>query len=120
VNLIDPWGLLSTGQNFTISAVSTVVTLVASAVATPAVGAALGGAVAFGATLAAGGSMNEAITNGLMSSVGALAFPFAELGEAAMAVRPGAYALGLMGEFGMDLLTTKIPPIPLFTDYPCE
>lgn len=117
---MDPWGLLTTGQSFTINAISTIVTLTTSAIATPAVGAAFDGAVASGTTLVVGGSLNEAATNGLVSSVGALTFPFASLGQSAMAVRPGAYALGLIAEFGMDFLTTQIDLFPIFGDNPCN
>jgi len=118
VNWVDPLGLeLSPGINFAIGAVGTTVTVgISLTPLSPVVGTVAGGAVAAGLTIALGGDGKEALYNGATAAWGG---PLGALGKAASGVRPGAYALGLVGDYLLDALYAYTDP-PWDQDKPCH
>ncbi len=117
VSLIDPWGLLTTGQNIAIGLVGTTVSAVLSFSPLSPLGASLvGGAVSGLLTLAMGGDINEALWNGATAAFGGGLFNWG------LSAGAEAAAAGLIGDYLLDFLwATTAPPWPHnFEENPCH
>ena len=114
VNLVDPWGLLTTGQNFAIGAAGTAASMLSmsSVVLAPAAPL-IGGATAAGLTLAASGSWREAGWNGLTAAFGGPLFGWAKGAE----LGAGGLVMTGFGDFMLDLIWAQPPP---WEDDPCQ
>jgi RHS repeat-associated protein len=108
VNWIDPWGLLTTGQNFFIGAVGTTVSITASFTPAAPLANVIGGLAAATLTAAMGGDSNEIIWNAATAALGGGLF-----NGALKSGIPDLVAVGIMGELGTDALwATTAPPWP--------
>lgn len=115
VNWLDPWGLLTTGQNFFIGAVGTTVSIAASFTPITPLGAnLLGGATAAILTGIMGGDINEIGWN-----FATAAFEGGLFSGALKSEIPDLIATGLMGEFGTDALWASTNP-PWLHKTPCH
>ncbi|MFZ2631128.1 MAG: RHS repeat-associated core domain-containing protein, partial [Desulfosalsimonadaceae bacterium] len=105
INLLDPWGLLTTGQTVFIGLVATTVSTGVSfspwIIAAPIAGGFTAGIL----TLGMGGDINEAIWNGITAAYGG---PLVGIGLKTGI--PKIIAGGLIGDYLLDFLWAKIPP----------
>jgi RHS repeat-associated protein len=117
VNFVDPWGLLTTAQNFAIGAAGTTASMASmSSVALAPAAPFIGGGTAVALTLVAGGTPSEASWNGLTAALGGPLFGFA--------LKGGVGAEGLImaagGDYMLDLLwADQPPPWESSDDNPC-
>lgn len=120
VNFIDPEGLeLSTAGSFAIGAGTTTLTIALSFTPLAPIAPIIGAGVAAAATKIAGGDANQIVTNALGAGLGAYGGGLFGLGQAASAVRPGALALGLLGEYLLSLDLAGATPLPIFAEEDC-
>jgi len=105
INLIDPWGLLTTTQNFAIGVVGTTVSIGTTLSPFAPFAPYLGGFTAGGLTLVMGGDFDEAAWNASTAAFGGPLF-----GMAFKTGIPKIIATGLLGDYLLDLIWAKIPP----------
>ena len=117
MNAVDPWGLLTTAQNFAIGAAGTTASMASlSSVVLAPYAPFIGGGTAAILTLGAGGTPSEALWNGLTAALGGPLFKFAVDG----AVGAEGLVMAGVGDYLLDLIwADQLSPWETNDDNPC-